>query len=177
MRPDIASLYSPERGVRAGSLVRRKATILDVDGSLCDISTALPHLLTPDGKDFEAFHAASRQCPPYPEALDYARRQFDAGHTLVVVTGRNQQWRQLTIEWLDEHLGLPYDGPFCRADGDYRPGDQVKREIHAYLSHHYDIRAAIDDDERICQLWRELGLEVTVAPGHKNWANPNWQDA
>lgn len=161
---------------RTGRPERPKATILDVDGSLCDVSTALPALFAPTGKDFDAFHTASRQCPPYPRAIDYARHKFRTGHVLLVVTGRVQQWRELTADWLDQHLGVPYDGPFMREQGDSRPADVFKREIHAHLSARYDIRSAIDDDQRVIDLWRSLGLKVTVGEGRKHWDNPEFSN-
>ena len=52
-----------------------------------------------------------------------------------------------------------------RRDGDYRPDCAVKREIHAELADRYHIRAAIDDNPNVVQLWEELGIPVTVVPG------------
>ena len=46
----------------------REAVIVDVDGTLCDISTALHHL-----PNYDAFHRASRECPPTPSPTPSSR--------------------------------------------------------------------------------------------------------
>lgn len=166
------SLYTPTGRTRVPSGhsgCRKRAVILDVDGTLCDVTTALPKLFAPDGKDFSAFHAASEECPPYPQTLELASRYFQRGFCLLVVTGRMQSWRESTERWLKKHLKLPFDGPFMRAEGDYRSSEKIKREIYNYLSQHYDIRAASDDDPKVCAMWRELGLDVVTAPGREAW--------
>ena len=149
---------------------RPKAVILDVDGSLCDITTALPKLFSDSGKDFDAFHDASRRCPPYLQGVDYAQRAFNTGHKLVVVTGRMRQWRDLTRAWLGEHLKLPYDGPFMRDDDDHRPSDVLKREIYTYLINSYDVRGCLEDDPKCIEMFTSLGVKVEVGQGNKNWS-------
>jgi hypothetical protein len=49
-----------------------------------------------------------------------------------------------------------------RGDGDFRPNADVKREIHSHLAVTYDIRAAIDDDPEIVELWQEIGIPVAM---------------
>jgi hypothetical protein len=41
----------------------QSAVIVDLDGTLCDVSTIL-HFVEGDEKDFPAFHTASAECPP-----------------------------------------------------------------------------------------------------------------
>jgi hypothetical protein len=40
----------------------------------------------------------------------------------------------------------------------------VKREIHVELARSFDIRAAIDDDPAIAEMWTELGIASTLLP-------------
>ena len=157
-------------------IYRPKAAILDLDGSLVNVTDALPKLYSGDGKrkDYDAFHAASRNSPPYQSGLDFARRAHDSGHTLLVVTSRDGQWRELSCDWLSDHLDLPWRGPFQRTIGDRRPSVTVKGEIYQELVKHYDIKLAIEDDKRIIKLWGSYGIEVTVGEGYRNWRNPDW---
>jgi hypothetical protein len=60
---------------------------------------------------------------------------------------------------------VPFDGPFHRPDGDFRPDVQVKRDIFKYLSRHYDIRGAVDDNPNVIALWNEIGIPTEVVPG------------
>lgn len=144
--------------------MRRKAVIVDVDGTLADVRGIRHHVLTKP-KNFDAFHAASADVPPNQQALDFVARHHASGHVIVVVTARMQKWEPTTLAWLRRHLAVPFDGPFHRQDGDIRPDIQVKREIHRYLSRHYDIRAAIDDNPNVVALWEEIGIPVEIVPG------------
>jgi hypothetical protein len=145
-------------------MTRPKAVIVDVDGTLADVR-GIRHHVAQKPKDFDAFHAASAGVPPNQQAIDFAQRHHDAGHVILVVTARRQQWLGVTQAWLERHLPVPFDGPFHRADDDYRPDVQVKRDIFRYLARHYDIRGAIDDNPGVIALWDELGVPVEVVPG------------
>ena len=57
---------------------------------------------------------------------------------------------------------MPFDGLHMRPDGDFRSNTHVKREIHSQLAMAYEIRAAIDDDSEIVELWQELGIPVAM---------------
>jgi hypothetical protein len=143
---------------------RAKAVLVDVDGTLADVRS-IRHHVAQKPKDFDAFHAASAHVPANQQAIDYVARHHAAGFVVVVVTARLQTWAGVTTTWLDRHLPVPFDGPFHRPDGDFRPDVQVKRDIHRYLSRHYDIRGAIDDNPNVIALWDELGIPTTVIPG------------
>ena len=143
-----------------------EAVIVDVDGTLCDVSTVRHHIAKRP-KNFDAFHAASAQCPPIAQTLDFVERHHRAGRTIVVVTARRYQWEGLTRAWLQRHLTVPFVGPFMRGDDDVRPDVEVKRRIHEILlrDHDYRIVEAIDDNPSIVALWQELGIPTTVVPG------------
>lgn len=140
------------------------AVIVDVDGTLCDVTSVRHHVLTRP-KNFHAFHEGAADCPPHPHVIDWVGRYHDAGHEILVVTGRMEQWWRSTVDWLAHHLPVTHHGPYMREDGDYRPDTVVKREIYDQLAKHYDIRAAIDDNPAIIQLWTDLGLQVETVPG------------
>lgn len=148
---------------------RRPAVIADVDGTLCDVGSVRHHVIRhPEDerpKDFDAFHQSSADCPPHQLALDWVTDQANAGHVILVVTGRMQKHLDVTRRWLISNMPVPFEGPFHRQDDDRRSDVVVKREIYRYLSRSYDIRAAIDDNPSIIALWEELGIPVTVVPG------------
>ncbi|QCG77821.1 polynucleotide kinase [Gordonia phage SmokingBunny] len=154
-------------------MTRQTAVIVDVDGTLCDVSTALHHITTPDVlKDFDAFHRAAAQCPPTDWVLEWCEQQRAAGHVLVVVTGRMYRHIMDTTEWLVRHLPGPFIGPLMRGDDDVRPDTEVKHEIYTLLTdpdyYNLDIVAAIDDRPSVIRLWRSLGIPTTVA-WRKDW--------
>lgn len=143
------------------------AVIADMDGTLVDVSEVRHHVTAGGRKDFDAFHRASRQCPPHQQALDYVQRQHDAGHKIIVVTARMYRWEELSADWLDEHMPVPYLGPFMRGDRDYRADHEVKRDIYDILVNDggLSIVGAIDDNPSIIKLWEGLGIPVEIVPG------------
>lgn len=143
-----------------------EAVIVDVDGTLCDVSSVRHHIAQRP-KNFDAFHAGSANCPPISQTLGFTEKHHAAGRMVVVVTARMYRWEGLTRTWLNKHLTVPFVGPFMRGDNDFRPDVEVKRDIHAILvgDHGYRIVAAIDDNPAIVALWNELGIPTTVVPG------------
>jgi beta-phosphoglucomutase-like phosphatase (HAD superfamily) len=139
---------------------RQPAVIVDMDGTLCDVSTVIHLQAEPDG--FNAFHKACARCPPHRAVIDWLLDHHSRGHEILIVTGRDAWTRGLTEQWLAEHLPIPAAGLHMRRDGDFRSNTAVKREIHGRLALTYDIRSAIDDDPEIIGLWQEIGIPVAI---------------
>jgi len=162
-------------------MIRPKAAIVDMDGTLVDVSSVRHHIVgKPRGeKDFDAFHRESYLCPAIPQALDFCRKHHEAGHVIVVVTARAAQHYMVSKMWLVRHMVTPYDGPIMlRQQGDLRSDDVIKRKTFAYLSRQYNVVAAIDDRPEIVDLWRELQIpEVEVVPGWDfDWSKEDDED-
>lgn len=157
--PDPLAEYA-----KVGGYLFVPAVIADVDGTLCNVDSVRHHVLQ-EVKDFDAFHAGSIDCPPHEQAIDWCVKFHEQGYRILVVTGRMDRWFDLTSEWLQRELPVPFDGPFMRRDGDRRSDVVVKKEILRYLRRFYDIRAAIDDNPSIVGLWKQSGIPVTVVPG------------
>ena len=147
-------------GAIGGAVDRQRAVIVDMDGTLCDV-TAVVHLQAePDG--FTAFHHACAECPPHRAVVEWCVEHHGRGHAILVLTGRDDWSRELTEQWLSEHLPIPIAGLHMRGDGDFRSNIVIKREIHSQLAQIFDIRAAIDDDPEIVGLWQEVGIPVAM---------------
>lgn len=146
-----------------------EATIFDVDGTLCDVSSIrhlilLSHPDSPGYRDFAHFHQASIWCPPIPHVRDAAHALHGAGGNVVVVTARRARYRAHTEAWLDAH-GIRYAELHHRPDDDDRPDSQVKRDILADLRTRYTIVAAWDDNPNVIALWESEGIPTTIVPG------------
>lgn len=149
-------------------MIRPKAVIVDCDGTLANVASVRHHVVVTDDhpeKDFDAFHQASRYCPPNEQALEFCRRHYTTGHVIVVVTARMERHYEVTKAWLDEHMPVPYDGPIMREDGLRYSDTVIKRRIYAYLTRNYQIVGACDDNPAIVALWKELGIPVEIVPG------------
>lgn len=139
---------------------RQPAVIVDMDGTLCDVSTVLHLQAESDG--FNAFHQGCARCPPHRAVIDWCVDHHGRGYEILIVTGRDAWTRQLTEQWLSEHLPVPVAGLHMRSDGDFRSNTDVKREIHSRLALTYEIRAAVDDDPEIIALWQEVGIPAAM---------------
>ncbi|WP_286689434.1 HAD family acid phosphatase [Aeromicrobium sp. REDSEA-S38_B2] len=137
------------------------AVIADLDGTLVDVSSILHHVAG-DERDFAAFHSASRDCPPRPEVVEAVRAAHEQGRAVLVVTSREFVWRDLTLDWLQQH-DVPYDQLVMRIVGDYRPDHVVKAEMLDQLEKDgYRVVEAWEDAEDIADLWRSRGIDVHV---------------
>lgn len=151
---------------------RGDATIFDVDGTLCDVTTIRHHVMLthPDNrghKDFPAFHRASVWCPPITATVTAVHAERDAGRGVLVMTARARQWEPHTRGWLATH-GVDFDALYMRNDGDYRPDTAVKAEmLHQAKQQGWNIIRAWDDNPSVVKLWEMEGIPVTVVPG---WA-------
>lgn len=145
-------------------MTKPTAVIVDVDGTLCDVTSVRHHVLNRP-KNFDAFHEGSLHCPPHQRALDYVNEASDEGHDILIVTGRMEMWRDHTVQWLATNVERQWIGPWMRPQGDYRTDVEVKREIHAELARCWEIVGAIDDNPSIVALWQDLGVPTVVMPG------------
>ena len=139
---------------------RQRAVIVDMDGTLCDVSAVVHLQAQPDG--FTTFHHACADCPPHRAVVEWCVEHHGRGHAILIVTGRDDWSRELTEQWLSEHLPIPIAGLHMRGEGDFRSNVAIKREIHSQLAQIFDIRAAIDDDPEIVGLWQEVGIPVAM---------------
>ena len=73
---------------------RQPAVIVDMDGTLCDVSAVVHLQAEPDG--FTAFHEACAQCPPHPAVIDWCLDYHMRGHQILIVTGRDAWWARFT---------------------------------------------------------------------------------
>lgn len=77
---------------------------------------------------------------------------------VLVISGREEQSRGLTEEWLRNH-SVPFSEVFMRQNGDYRPDDVVKEELfRKHIEPRYIVAGIIDDRDRVVHMWRRLGL-------------------
>lgn len=136
--------------------------IFDLDGTLADCQHRVP--LIPD---WDAFFAACDKDTPIWPVIRTARK-LELNADIWVVSGRNEQAREQTLEWMADHNVPPTWLKFMRAHKDHRPDDEVKREwLHSLAAEDRErIVAVFDDRDRVVNMWREEGLPCfQVAPG------------
>lgn len=144
-------------------MVKHDCAIFDLDGTLVNVD-GIRHFA--EAGDFHAFHEAAIDCPPIKHvaeaARDYSRNW---GLDIVVVTAREAIWRNPSAFWLAMH-DVPSDGLAMRGKGDYRPDDEVKRDILPWIRAYWNPVIAWDDNPEILAVWKAGGID-TVRVG--NW--------
>ena len=143
----------------------RRCYIFDIDGTLADLSHRLHHIKG-ETKDWRAFFRAVGQDTPIEHICHLARDLASAGCVIVYVSGRSDECRAATEDWIRMY-GLPDGRVFMRAEGDHRPDDLVKAELLAELIEAgFAPVMAFDDRNRVVEQWRSNGVPCAqVAPG------------
>ena len=136
---------------------RPSAVIVDIDGTLAIITDRNPYS-----------HVGVLRDLPNTPVIEVVRALAEAGHSIIVVSGRSERARKETEAWLKIHLGVPHIGPFLRALNDERQDAVVKREMfREKIAPRFDVLCVLDDRNQTVRMWRKLGLTcLQVAPGN-----------
>jgi hypothetical protein len=107
---------------------------------------------------------------PNMPVITVIRAMIRDGHEFGFVSGRMEQCRRETTEWLQREIPeLRYAIPllWMREDGDSRPDEVVKLEIYERIAAYYEVQGVFDDRAKVIAMWRSLGLTCfAVADGN-----------
>lgn len=138
----------------------RDAVIVDLDGTLCDV-TDIAHFVESEPRDFDAFHAAAIDCPVNNQVRAEVDEARDDGLAILIVTSRMARWRDYTIMWLDKN-GIAYDALYTRIENDRRKDHVVKADILREIEKAgFRPLRAWEDSPAVTAMWRENGIDVT----------------
>ena len=139
--------------------------IFDIDGTIADLSHRLPHIQK-EPKDWRSFFATVVDDTPIVHVIKLAIDVHLAGAKIIYVSGRSDECREATEDWLQRH-GLPEGKVYMRKEGDHRPDHQVKVELLAQLrADGHNPVMAFDDRNAVVKMWREIGVPCAqVADG------------
>jgi predicted kinase len=153
----VPSLSAAAPGVRyqppvGGTL----AVLVDIDGTVALMDGRSPYDMTRVHHD-----------RPNHAVIAAVRAMHAAGHRVIFCSGRTDDARAATEQWLARHVGVPVEGLFMRAVGDQRKDSIVKGEIFdRHIRGRYQIVGVFDDRAQVVRMWRALGLTVfQVADG------------
>ena len=80
----------------------RDAVIFDIDGTLADVDEFLHHLVhRPDSpRDWQGFHTEVGKAKVKLEVLSMLHLYQHRGVYTILLTSRNVEWQEETMEWL-----------------------------------------------------------------------------
>jgi len=141
-----------------------KLQIFDIDGTLANIDHRKHHLVSKGNKkNWEPFFKEQHLDAPHWPVFDVMKALSLAGHKCIVITGRMDQHRTVSLKWIQNH----YDGEFhnedlyMRADGDHTDDDELKWNIAQKIlqeNPEYELTAIFEDRHRIIDKFRQNGI-------------------
>lgn len=123
--------------------------VFDIDGTLAKM----------DGRSPYDYSKVDTDLPNHNITM-IARTLRNNGLPIVIVSGRTDDCREATMQWLAKN-NIPYDDIHMRKSGDARKDSIIKKEIYENeLKDRYNILAVFDDRNQVVDMWRSLGLTV-----------------
>lgn len=139
-------------------MIEEKVVVFDLDGTLADIEHRLHHVQN-GNKNWDAFYKACPADGPKEPIIELARMCDDAGHTIVISSGRIENVRAETEEWLAKHK-INYARLFMRPNNCFTP-DQILKKVwldEGLFGPKENILFVVEDRDRMVQMWRQQGL-------------------
>ncbi len=137
----------------------KKFVIFDLDGTLINVNS-ITHLA--DSQEWDAFHDASMDCPPFEAMVEYARHiQQLKTIGIIIVTAKSERLRARTMNWLSMQGIIP-DVLLMRPNKDFRPSVELKPQLlQEQLGEDWkdQVLFTIEDRDKVVDAWRALGVQ------------------
>lgn len=136
-----------------------KTVIVDIDGTVADISHRLQYIKTKP-KDWNSFFNTCNEDKPVEEICQLVRTLYHNDYSIIFCTGRKESIRKETTYWLLENVFNYTDFRLLmRSNNDYRPDTIVKPELvqKAGLTPE-NVSFILEDRSGVVKRWRELGF-------------------
>lgn len=137
-----------------------KVILVDVDGTLAN-SMHREHYLETKPKNWSAYYENALEDPVFEDIIWLVKLLKHCGNTILIVTARSEDRRQITEQWLNEKAGMSgvYDKIYMRDIGDYRDDDVCKKDMLDMIRKDgYDPYMVLDDRKIVVDMWRNEGL-------------------
>jgi len=146
-------------------MTRRKAVVVDVDGTISDVSRRLSQAMTvgtyKSVKFWDAFFQSEwvRLDKPIGYSQVALNAYKDAGYIIIYLSGRRNNLISASRSWLKK-WGYPKGIIIFRPKG--KNTKQFKREATRKLKRKYDIEVAFDNEMGMVTMFREEGIPEVI---------------
>lgn len=132
----------------------------DIDGTLADVSHRV-HLWRQKPKNWSMFKSEMVNDAPIEQICTIAREMVSTGHQIILCSGRGEDTREWTEQWLHDQ-GIHWEKLYMRLANDYRGDDIVKKELLDQIVVDFGKKPDIvfDDRPRVVKMWRANGVFV-----------------
>lgn len=137
-----------------------QVVIVDLDGTFADCRHRLHHV-TEGNRNWDEFFKTMGDDPMVEQIYEVCWAMVQAGYRIFICTGRPEDYREVTTEWLMAH-NIPYDMLLMRPKGDFIADHIVKQRMLDHIQNELgrDIFMVIDDRQSVVDMWRANGLYV-----------------
>lgn len=137
--------------------MKTSAVIFDIDGTISDSAHRGKYARE---KNWAEFFRLMPTDEPKHDIVELLLMYYNDDYKILLVTGRGEEHREATLEWLGRHGISNYVHElYMRPLKDFRPDHEIKKEIYINrLEPEYKVRAVFEDRSSVVQMWRSLGL-------------------
>jgi len=136
--------------------------VIDLDGTLCN-SKHREHLAV--AGQWDEFHSMLGDDEPWADTKGLLDILYGAGIGVVGLTGRNEKFRNSTLDWLTKN-DIWLDELMMRPDNNYMPDHELKPKMLEDKHEKDDILFILEDRDKVVEAWRNLGYNCwQVRPG------------
>lgn len=132
----------------------------DIDGTLADNSHRVNYVRSKP-KNWAAFDAGIINDKPIEQIVTIAKMMAFAGHTVILCSGRGEETRKATEDWLYDN-NIMFEELYMRKANDYRPDDVIKKELLDQIVIDFGKKPDMwfDDRPRVVKVIRGQGVFV-----------------
>jgi len=136
-----------------------KNIIFDIDGTIANCDHRR-HFVSNGNKDWNSFRSHTKFDTPIQHVCDMAKQHVADGDNVMFVSARNNSERNITIQQIQDWIGIESPILFMRPDDDYRPDDVFKKDVLIIIREiiNNDPDIVYDDRNRVVDMWRANGV-------------------
>ena len=137
-----------------------KYVLCDIDGTIADCKHR-QHFIRDGNRDWKGFFSEMGKDTVRKDVQKILIDLYNEMYTILFVSARPEEYRDITLQWLEQNnLSFAFT-ILMRGTGDSREDSIVKKEIlDRYFPDKSKIHAVIDDRPRVIKMWRDEGLNV-----------------
>lgn len=136
--------------------------ICDLDGTLGDIQHRAIHAVN---KDWPRFNGLLGEDPVIHATAELLRAYMARGYIVVLCTGRSEEYRDATIEWLNRNE-IQWHRLLMRPRGNFESDTLIKPGLVVEAGYTVDrVLMILEDRWKMVETWRSMGYTCwQVAP-------------
>lgn len=132
------------------TLENKPCIIFDIDGTILDSSHRDPFSTS----DEEILNDKEN------EGLCEIIRSMYFKLPFVIITARDEKYKDVTLSWIHKHIGEPTGGIYMRKRGDNRPDFIVKEELLEEVLKEYKPLLAFEDSIICALMYEKKGIQT-----------------